>query len=196
METRQHQCGLGDGEGTAHLAIVGELVVGADDLGRTEVDAAQHDVRLTTGLDIGLDGGLPVELDGKVDDIAALHETERRGVGPTAGNVDAHGGTPPDNLITVDCEAGQGTGAEGRGKHAFAQKGEGTLLVGSGFGLVAFQRVEARAEHGIADAGEQGLVLGQRMGQGQSAVNKVVGGGIEIGLIEHAVAVVRGEAGP
>ena len=91
QEACQRQGSLGDGEGRAYLVEGCQLVVGLYDLHGSQVDATQHDMGFATGLDIGLQGWLPIQLDGNVDHCPTLHQTVGRGVCPSASEVDAHG---------------------------------------------------------------------------------------------------------
>ena len=56
---------------------------------------------ITTRADICLQWRLPIEFDGEVDDITTLHEAERRSVGPTTGNINAHRTSRPHYLVAI-----------------------------------------------------------------------------------------------
>ena len=84
METGQREGSLWNGEGTSHLLVVGQFVVGAYLFHRPQVDASQGDEMLPAGLYVGLERWLTVQFDGQVDHIATLHQAERRCVGPAS----------------------------------------------------------------------------------------------------------------
>ena len=67
-----------------------QLLAGFYHLHGTQVDTTQHTTGLLAGAHIGLQWGLTIELDGQVDDIATLHQTVRRGIGPTTCDIDTH----------------------------------------------------------------------------------------------------------
>ena len=71
-EAGEGECRLGNREGRAYLVVVGQLFIGFHHLGGAKVDAAQHDVVLTAGLDVTLQRWLSVQFNGEVDDVAAL----------------------------------------------------------------------------------------------------------------------------
>ena len=90
-EAREDEGCLGDGEGRTDMHEVHQLFVGLHNLYGTEVDATKHDAVILGGFDVGMQGGLAIQFDGQIDDIATLHETVRRGVGPASGDVDTNG---------------------------------------------------------------------------------------------------------
>ena len=176
------------------MVEVAQLFKSGDDLRSAEVDAAQDDMMVAAGLDISLQRRLTIELDGEVDDVAALHKAEGRGVSPATGDVDAHRAATPYYLVGVDRETGMLLlGEHGLGE-AFAQQTEGTALALGA--VLAIEPLQLGAEHGIVDAGEQRLVGRQRCGLGYVVGGKLMGGIVEVYLIEHAVGVVVGEERP
>ena len=102
-EAREESCEsksrLGNRERTAHLIIISKLFKGIHHLDGTKVDTAKHNMRFAARTNVGLQGRLPVEFDGEIDDIAAFHKAERRGVSPSAGNVNAHRTARPYYLV-------------------------------------------------------------------------------------------------
>ena len=104
-EASEGEGGFGNGEGRADSVVFGELFVGLYHFGSAEVDAAEDDVRFPAGLDECLQGRLSIQFDGEVDDGSTLHEAVGRRVGPSTGNVDAHRGTGPDDLVGREVRA-------------------------------------------------------------------------------------------
>ena len=211
-EAGQRERRLGNGERTAHAVAVGQLFIGGHRLRGPEVDAAQNDVGLGAGLHVGLDGRLAVELYGQVDDVAALHEAVGRGVGPAAGNVDAHGAAGPHNLVGGHATAGcrslrHGGGARGQGRRgpvggrggrqSLAQQGKGPLLLReAALAVAAVEAGQLGAEHGVVDAGHERCmdVDGRRFGH--VVAGKLAGGVSQVELVEDAVLVVQGQPRP
>ena len=103
-ETAECKGGFRNGEGASHLVEECEVFVGVDGLLCAEVTALAADVRLSAGLDVYLQRVLSVEFDGEVHYIASCIDAERRGVGPSSGNVDAYSRSSPYNLIGIDIE--------------------------------------------------------------------------------------------
>ena len=101
QEACKGKCGLGYGERTSHVAEVGQLFEGFDALHGTEVDAAEHYMRLATWSDVGLQRRLSVEFYCKVHHVSSFCETIRRCVGPSTGNVDAHRTACPHYLVGI-----------------------------------------------------------------------------------------------
>ena len=172
----------------------------------------QNDVGLGAGLHVGLDGRLAVELYGQVDDAPALHEAVGRGVGPAAGNVDAHGAAGPHYLVGGHAAAGcrslrHGGGARGQGRRgpvggcgprqSLAQQGKGPLLLReAALAVAAVEAGQLGAEHGVVDAGHERCtdVDGRRFGH--VVAGKLAGGVSQVELVEDAVLVVQGQPRP
>ena len=70
---------------------IAQLLAVFNHLHGTQVDTTQHDTGLLTGAHIGLQRGLTIEFDGQIDNITTLHQTVRRGIGPTTCDIDTHG---------------------------------------------------------------------------------------------------------
>ena len=83
------------------------------------------------GLDISLDGRLSVEFDGKVHYVAAFEHALWRGVGPAAGDVDAHGRPAPYYLVVTHHAVRVQSLTFIRCHQCFAQQGEGSVAVSS-----------------------------------------------------------------
>ncbi len=81
------------------MVEVAQRVVVINHLGGSQVYAAQDNVGLGTWFEVRLQWGLPIELDGHVDDIAPLHQAERGRVCPATGDVYAHRATAPYYLV-------------------------------------------------------------------------------------------------
>ena len=110
-------------------------------------------MRLAAWLDVSLERRLTVQLDGKVDHIAAFHEAEWRCVGPTAGDVDADGRTSPDYLVGIYRKMRALAYAQSFVRETLTQERERLFLV-----LAAVLACEAKclgAEHCVLGACEE-----------------------------------------
>ena len=70
----------------------------------TKVDTTEYDMVVLRGFDVGLQWGLPIQFDGQVDDAAALHQTIRRCIRPSACDIYPDRRTSPDYLVVSDTE--------------------------------------------------------------------------------------------
>ena len=134
---------------------------------------------------------MPVELDGQVHHIAARIEAVGRGVGPTAGHVDAHGRTAPNDLVAIDVETGQLQVAACRLRQPLAQEREGARFVA--VAVLIPQAVHLRAEHGVANLVHQRSVCGQGGRKRKLRTDKFLCRIAQIDLIHHAAGVVLGQ---
>ena len=75
-----------------------------------------------------------------------------RRVGPSAGDVDAHGRAPPYNLVVAHPPGGSHLVLQGLARNALGQEAEGPALVFAGMRV----GTEQTAHHGVADALHQG----------------------------------------
>ena len=148
-------------------------------------------MRLRGRLHIDLQGLLPVELDGQVHHIAARIEAVGRGVGPTAGHVDAHGRTAPNDLVAIDVETGQLQVAASRLRQPLAQEREGARFVA--VAVLTAQAVHLRAEHGVANLVHQWSLVRQSGRQIEVGVDKFLCRIAQVDLIHHAAGVVLGQ---
>ena len=173
------------------MTEVGQLLIGCYHLGGTEIDASADDMWLTAGFDIGLEGRLSIELYSEVDDITSFHQTERRGIGPSASDIDTYRTTSPDNLVGIDSHLG--LYAEYLlSHHAFSQQCECLVFI-----VVSRRSVGGgSSEHRIMDACEQGCLSREGSWQWQGSRTKDMGCIVEVELIEHALAVVAGKRCP
>ena len=176
QETRQGKGCLGNGEGAADMGEVGKLVVGLDDLHCSEVDAAEHDVRIAARTDIGLQRWLSVELDGEVDHVAAFHETVGRSVSPSSCNIDAHRAARPHYLVGIY-------------RHARTLHVAGKSL---GEPLAEEDERIFVAEHCVMHPRQQRGIGSYGSWHGDVELAEFVCGIFKVELIEHAVAIVGG----
>ena len=143
--------------------------------------------------DESLDGRLSVEFDGQVHHVAPLHEAERRRVGPSPGDIDAHGTSAPYNLVVVDRpERGLAVG-EGRLGESVPQQRESLFLL---ILRLLPECSEPCPEHGIPYPEQHRFVITQRVRLGDIVFGEGGRGIVEVDLIEYAMLIVVGQQGP
>ena len=182
MEASEGKSCFGNRERRAHLVELSQLLVGVEFLGCTQIDAPQRYPVFFRRLDIDLQRRLSVELNGDVHHIAALHQTERRSVGPAACEVYAHRTAAPYYLIGKHGESRLLRRACG-GSQPFTHQCKGLVLIF----LLASQSV---AEHGIADASQTVCHFVEWFRRRKAKGPELLGSIVEIHLIEHALVVV------
>ena len=99
---RQRQRRLGQAEIAGGLAVVQQAVEVANLQPRALVDRGDPHERLLDDAGVGLDGRLAVEIDGGVDNAAAMLQGVGRRVGPAAAQVQPSRGTAPDDLVLAE----------------------------------------------------------------------------------------------
>ena len=109
-------------------------------------------MRFAAWLDVSLERRLTVQLDGKVDHIAAFHEAEGRCVGPATGNVDADGRTSPDYLVGIYRKTRALAYAQSFVRETLTQQRERLFLVLAA--VLASEAKSLRTEHGVLCACE------------------------------------------
>ena len=185
-ETAERQCRLGNGEGIAHMVEVGELLIARHRLAGPQVDTSDDDMIFAARLHVGLDGRLAVEFYGEVHHVATLKDAVGRRVGPSAGDVDAHGRASPYNLVVAHPLRGSHLMLQGLARNALGQEAEGPALVFVGMRV----GTEQTAHHGVADALHQGSRGREPGGKGQAAGVESFRGILQVELIEDAVGVI------
>ena len=104
--SEEYDGGFRDGErGTDRRELL-QLFPGANPFCIAEVDRTENDVEFPAWFDINLDRRLSVQFDGDVDDMASFEKTLRRSIRPSAGQIDTHRATAPDDLVGMDREPG------------------------------------------------------------------------------------------
>src|SRR5574344_277031 len=173
MESCQHQCCLGDGEGTAHLIILGEFLKGIHRLHGSQVDASEHDMQVLARFHVSLYRLLPVQFYGEVHHIAAFHQAVRRCIRPSAGDIYTHRTAAPYYLVHIHITSGLLLSVGHRLYQSVTQQCEG---------LVALT-----AEHRIMDACHQRRVVSYWCRHCYPTFRELPACLIQVQLIEHAV---------
>ena len=176
------------------MVVVRQLLKRPHRLRGPEVDAPQDDMRFDARFDIRLERRLSVELYGEVDHVATLHQAERRRIRPSTRYVDAHGRPSPYDLVALHRHLRMLLVGRGLRRQSLPQQREGA--VGVLLATLSTPVLHLRAEHRIVDAAHQVRMLGQRIGQRQLALHKVVGSVEQVDLIEDAVGIVARQHWP
>ena len=101
-EAEQHEGRPGQGERTARVAVGPEARRVPDHFRAPEVDRMNRELRLGRSPHEDLDRALAVEVHRHVHHGAAVAVGVRRGIGPSAGQVEAHRRARPDDLVQLD----------------------------------------------------------------------------------------------
>ena len=139
-------------------------------------------------LDIDLQRGLSIELNGDVHHIASFVQAIRRGISPSTRQVDAHRATSPYNLVGIDIEARSLFLGQDSFGQTFTHQGECLvffLLIG-----FAFELVDTGTEHPVADASHHRHGIGKGLWQRKLMERILTGSIFQIELIEHTTFVV------
>ena len=115
--------------------------------------------------DINLDRRLSVQFDGDVDDMASFEKTLRRSIRPSAGQIDTHRATAPDDLVGMDREPGFPFPSGRRADDGFTEQAERLSFVGVGLSGL-FLLYGLGPEHQVVHPNQRGFLFGQFRGKG------------------------------
>ena len=175
-KTGESQSCLGKGEGILGMREGIEFFIRSDAFLQAEVDGAHDQFRAVAKFRKDLDGWLAVQIDGQIQDFAAVFDAIGGRVGPTASEVESNGAAGPDDLVFEDVPARQ----SGRklcftaDEVAQAAKSGGFEFFPPGFSVMP---QDGGAEHAVVDELHWVVVLTEfKLRQGGGRIERARGG--------------------